>query len=205
MVENRRRKRAANTDPADEEFYAASVKFQITDFFPVRRSARKTGKTLQEEKEKDVLHRIENPEIYEKDLIIKDFGPKGRGIVAPVDYKRNDFVVEYKGELISIPEAERREQRYSQDERIGSYMYYFKRKGHHYCVDATAETPYKGRLVNHSFLNPNLHTKVVEAPNNKFYLCLFAKRAIKAGDELLYDYGDHSPKAVANNPWIIVT
>ena len=56
---------------------------------------------------------------------------KGRGVVATQPFKRGQFVCEYSGELISKKEAEMREQRYSQDPSIGSYMYYFTHRDQH--------------------------------------------------------------------------
>lgn len=41
---------------------------------------------------------------------------------------------------------------YAKDSDIGSYMYFFEHRNKRYCVDATAETKFKGRLINHSYL-----------------------------------------------------
>lgn len=64
------------------------------------------------------------------------------------------------GEIISLSVAKIREKEYELDENIGSFMYFFAHKNKQYCVDATDETPFKGRLINHSILRPNLKTKV---------------------------------------------
>ena len=114
--------------------------------------------------------------------------------------------------------AQLREEEYSKDEGIGSYMYYFKHRDREYCVDATKETMFKGRLINHSFLRPNLKTRVgwhlenvymltvilqvIEFPTS-FHLILIAKRDIDIGEELLYDYGERRPEIIAKNPWLI--
>ena len=68
-------------------------------------------------------------------------------------------------------------------------------------VDATAESPYLGRLLNHSRLDNNCQTKVVDI-NNRPFLILVASRDIKQGEELLYDYGDRSKDAVEAHPWL---
>ena len=39
-------------------------------------------------------------------------------------------------------------------------MYYFEHASRYFCVDATPETRFKGRLVNHSRINPNMQAKV---------------------------------------------
>jgi histone-lysine N-methyltransferase SETD8 len=43
-------------------------------------------------------------------------------------FDKNEFVVEYRGELVDGAEAEARENRYALDPDIGSYMYFFKHK-----------------------------------------------------------------------------
>lgn len=174
---------------------------KITDFFVVRRSQRKTSKQI----EIEVRNALESAILLcsnEKYLEVYDSKEKGRGIRSLKDFRRNDFVVEYKGELIDIRTAREREKKYAEDSSIGSFMYFFKHRNKHYCVDATEETIYKGRLINHSVLHPNLKTKVVEVKGD-VHLILIAKRDIKPGEELLYDYGDRTPLTVANNPWLL--
>ena len=61
-----------------------------------------------------------------------DFGDKGRGVVATKYFKRGDFVVEYAGELIKLDEAKERETKYSMNEQIGCYMYYFIHQNKNY-------------------------------------------------------------------------
>lgn len=125
------------------------------------------------------------------------------------------------GENIDYRKAKQREREYSKDPKIGSYMFFFEFKNQRWCIDATKETSWKGRLINHSFLRPNLRTEVsicvaktlcneiiiqlVVDHDGNFYLGLFAIRDIAVGEELLYDYGDHSAETVAGNPWIINT
>jgi hypothetical protein len=53
-----------------------------------------------------------------------------------------------------------------------------------------------GRLVNHGYKQEiNAKMKIVITDNNKPILCLFSTRAINAGEEVLYDYGQK------NYPW----
>jgi histone-lysine N-methyltransferase SETD8 len=56
-------------------------------------------------------------------------------------------------------------------------------------------------LINHSRKNPNLETKlyVVEG---KPHLGLVAISDIGKGTEVLYDYGERDPAAVAAHPWL---
>lgn len=95
-----------------------------------------------------------------------------------------------------------REDEYSRDDSIGSFMYFFQHKNKRFCVDATEETKYKGRLVNHSTIHSNLKTKVIEI-GGKIHLILIANRVIEMNEELLYDYSDRSTTSVSMNPLLI--
>lgn len=59
---------------------------------------------------------------------------------------RNDYIVEYAGELLTQNEARQRENLYGRNHKIGCYMYYFKWADKVYCVDATEETNRLGAL-----------------------------------------------------------
>lgn len=99
---------------------------QLTDYFPIRRSGRKTKKAVEQEISQHIEMAIEKQ--LEDGLIVKDFSEKGRGIVAGRPFQRGEFVVEYIGELIDQTEADRREEDYAQNAEFGCYMYYFKHK-----------------------------------------------------------------------------
>uniref|UniRef100_A0A915M461 [histone H4]-lysine(20) N-methyltransferase n=2 Tax=Meloidogyne incognita group TaxID=654580 RepID=A0A915M461_MELJA len=174
---------------------------KITEYFTVRRSTRRQGKQIQEEKMAN-LHKIIQTCSNEKFLEIYVCEEKGRGIKAKKCFAKGEFVVEYKGEIINSKIARVREEEYSLNENIGSYMYYFKHQGTLYCVDATSETKYKGRLINHSALRPNLRTRVIDF-GSSFHLILVAKRDINIGEELLYDYGERRTEVIAKNPWLL--
>lgn len=99
---------------------------QLTDFFPIRRSARKTKQAVEQEISQHIEMAIEKQ--LEDGLIVKVFPEKGRGIVAGRPFQRGEFVVEYIGELIDQTEADRREEDYAEKAEFGCYMYYFKHK-----------------------------------------------------------------------------
>ncbi|KAE8737985.1 hypothetical protein FOCC_FOCC016546 [Frankliniella occidentalis] len=84
---------------------------------------------------------------YEDGLQVKDIAGKGRGIITTRSFGKNDFVVEYKGELLTNKAAVIREKQLKDNE--GSFMFFFKHKDKPLCIDATAETGHKGRLINH--------------------------------------------------------
>ncbi|XP_055857425.1 histone-lysine N-methyltransferase PR-Set7 isoform X2 [Episyrphus balteatus] len=181
---------AANANPVGNR--------ELTEFFPVRRSVRKTKTAVKEE----MMKSLEKAILEERadGLKIENFEGKGRGICADRPFQRGEFVVEYIGDLIDMTEANVRERKYALDENAGCYMYYFKHKNQQYCIDATAESGKLGRLVNHS-RNGNLITKVVVVKNRP-HLVLIAKDDIEPGEELTYDYGDRSKEALLHHPWL---
>lgn len=99
---------------------------QMTDFFPIRRSVRKTKRAVEQETRRQIELALEKQ--YEDGLVVKVFKDKGRGICANRPFRRGEFVVEYIGELIEQNEADRREEIYAKDSKLGCYMYYFKHK-----------------------------------------------------------------------------
>lgn len=171
---------------------------KLTDFFPIRRSVRKTKKEVQWERERDIEKAIRDER--EAGLKIAHFEGKGRGIITTRSFEKGEFVVEYIGDLITVAEAKEREQIYAEDDNTGCYMYYFKHQNVQHCIDATAESGKLGRLVNHS-RNGNLMTKTVSL-NNRPHLVLIAKEDISEGVEVTYDYGDRSKEALQHHPWL---
>lgn len=99
---------------------------QMTDFYPVRRSIRKTKRAVEQEYLRHIEKAIEQQS--EDGLVVKLFKDKGRGICAGRPFARGEFVVEYIGDLIDQTEADRREEIYAKDSAFGCYMYYFKHK-----------------------------------------------------------------------------
>lgn len=99
---------------------------QMTDYFPIRRSIRKTKRTVEQENLRYLEKMIEKKS--QDGLVVKIFKEKGRGVVADRPFARGEFVIEYVGDLIDQEEAEQREALYSHDVKFGCYMYYFKHK-----------------------------------------------------------------------------
>ncbi|KRX61686.1 N-lysine methyltransferase SETD8-A, partial [Trichinella sp. T9] len=172
----------------------------ITDYFQLRKSSRRSVAEIKAEQ----IRKFTDAVVYacEDDLEVREFPIKGRGVIAKRKFAHEEFVVEYRGELIEIAEAQRREERYQKNSRIGCYMFYFYFKGKQYCLDATRESVHKGRLLNHSAKGSNLKSKILEV-NNRPHVIFLAKRDIEAGEELLYDYGDRRKNAVEANPWLV--
>uniref|UniRef100_A0A671L1S4 [histone H4]-lysine(20) N-methyltransferase n=1 Tax=Sinocyclocheilus anshuiensis TaxID=1608454 RepID=A0A671L1S4_9TELE len=171
---------------------------KVTDYFPVRRSCRKSKVELKCEKQRHIDDLIKNN--VEEGLKVKSIEGKGRGVFADRAFQKDQFVVEYHGDLLEIADAKARETQYAEDPTIGCYMYYFRHHDKTYCVDATKETNRLGRLINHRKTG-NLRTKLHEI-NGTPHLIFLASRDIGVDEELLYDYGDRSKEAVAAHPWL---
>ncbi|CAM4534199.1 unnamed protein product [Leuciscus chuanchicus] len=171
---------------------------KVTDYYPIRRSCRKSKAELKCEKQQHIDDLIRND--VEEGLKVKCIEGKGRGIFTDRVFKKDQFVVEYHGDLLEIADAKARESQYAQDPSTGCYMYYFRYHDKTYCVDATKETNRLGRLINHS-KNGNLQTKL-HAINGTPHLIFLASRDLEEDEELLYDYGDRSKEALAAHPWL---
>ncbi|CAF0808135.1 unnamed protein product [Rotaria sordida] len=126
---------------------------------------------------------------------------KGRGVYTTKKFFRNDYIVEYAGELLIQSEAKQREILYGRNHDIGCYMYYFKWGEKLFCVDATEETNRLGRLINHSRKNSNCQPKVFVVRDQP-RLILVALRDIEIDEELFYDYGERRKDIVESFPWL---
>ncbi|OAD52930.1 Histone-lysine N-methyltransferase pr-set7, partial [Eufriesea mexicana] len=196
-----RRKLYSNQSATNRSTDSSNIKstnHKLTDYFPVRRSVRKSKKVVLEEKQRDMENKVLCQ--VEEGLEVRHFAGKGRGVITTRNFMKGEFVVEYIGELIDQVTAKKREKIYAQDQNTGCYMYYFQHRNHQYCVDATAETDKLGRLVNHS-RNGNLTARVVEVGSTP-HLVLTAKENIPIGVEVTYDYGDRSREAIRHHPWL---
>lgn len=171
---------------------------KVTDYFPIRRSSRKSKAELKCEQKKLLDDRIVNG--IEEGMEVQHIEGKGRAVFATRCFQKGDYVVEYHGDLLQITDAKRREAEYAQNPATGCYMYYFQYLCKTYCVDATKESGRLGRLINHS-KSGNCQTKLHDI-NGVPHLILVASRDIDKGEELLYDYGDRSKASIAAHPWL---
>ncbi|KAM9456265.1 N-lysine methyltransferase KMT5A-A isoform 2-T2 [Clarias gariepinus] len=171
---------------------------KVTDYYPIRRSSRKSKTEIKCEQKKHLDELITKG--IENGMMVKHIEGKGRGVFATQSFQKGQYVVEYHGDLLLQPDAKKREALYAQDPATGCYMYYFQYLSKTYCVDATKETDRLGRLINHS-KNGNCQTKLHDI-NGIPHLILVASRDIEEGEELLYDYGDRSKASIAAHPWL---
>ncbi|XP_007570899.1 N-lysine methyltransferase KMT5A-A [Poecilia formosa] len=171
---------------------------KVTDFYPIRRSSRKSKTELKWEQKKLIDDLITKG--IEEGMEVQHIEGKGRAVFATQCFQKGDYIVEYHGDLLQITDAKKREAEYAQNPATGCYMYYFQYLCKTYCVDATKETDRMGRLINHS-KNGNCQTKLHDI-NGVPHLILVASRDIDKGEELLYDYGDRSKASIAAHPWL---
>lgn len=80
----------------------------ITNYFPLRRSHRRTKAEVIKSKELMMEDKIVRED--ESGFEIVKYEDKGRGVISTIEVKAGDFVLEYAGDLINLREARRREQ-----------------------------------------------------------------------------------------------
>ncbi|KAL2201022.1 methyltransferase-like protein [Corynascus similis CBS 632.67] len=107
---------------------------------------------------------------------------KGFGLRADTDLQSNDFVFEYVGEVINEPTFRNRMVKY---DREGIKHFYFMSLTKSEFVDATKKGNL-GRFCNHS-CNPNCYVDKWVV-GEKLRMGIFAARAIRAGEELVFNY-----------------
>lgn len=100
----------------------------------------------------------------------------GSGVFAVEPIPKDTFIVEYKGQKITAAESDRREARYLRRGRIWCFMI-DRRTARDAAFGGNA-----GRYVNHS-CRPNCYSEIV---GDRIWIR--ALRAIRAGEELTYDY-----------------
>lgn len=107
-----------------------------------------------------------------KPLFSVKCGTHGLGLFANVPFKKGELVTEYTGEKITVDEA---------NARGGQYLFELNDD---FTIDGKNRTN-TSRYINHSCA-PNCYPEIDEAEEHIF---IYAKKAIKEGEELTYDYG----------------
>lgn len=139
-----------------------------------------------------VLHgRCHNANIQRgvpRHTILGDSGIHGLGLYACEDIQHHDFVGEYKGEIITKNEAERRGAVYEHQKL--SYLFSLNNKQE---IDSTLFGN-KIRFINHADgKKANLYPRIIMV-NTVFRIALYGSRKLKAGQELMFDYGPFFPQ-----------
>lgn len=117
-----------------------------------------------------------------KKLFIKPSPIHGWGAFTLENIEKHEFVIEYKGEIISQDEADRRGFIY--DKLNLSYLFNINSD---LVLDSTRKGN-KAKYLNHDKNNPNCITKIVQAECGDHKVGIFALRNIQAGEELTFDY-----------------
>ncbi|XP_073729856.1 uncharacterized protein [Misgurnus anguillicaudatus] len=143
----------------------------------------KKRKRPQQDAEHHITCKTDKPELYEQ--VISKY--KGRGVFTTEAFFRGDFVLEYRGELLTSEESLDQSKLYNDVEN--TFLFDFQWHGKNWCMDASKEDGSLGRLVNDEHRNPTCKIRTVEV-NKKPHLCLFAVRDIQPGEEITYSYGD---------------
>ena len=109
---------------------------------------------------------------------VRRSGVHGKGVFAVAPIARGEIIIEYKGEIISWPEALRR---HPHDPQDPNHTFYFELETGD-AIDAKVGGN-AARWINHA-CKPNC-----EADEANGRVFIKALRALKPGEELFYDYG----------------
>jgi SET domain-containing protein len=104
------------------------------------------------------------------DLKVKK-GINGLGLFTTVPMKKGDCIIEYVGDILTTDEEV--------NERGGQYLFEVSKKK---TIDGSLRSN-TARYINHS-CRPNCEVDII-----KTRVFIYAKRNIKPGEELSYDYG----------------
>jgi SET domain-containing protein len=111
-------------------------------------------------------------------IVVRTSGVHGRGVYAGRKLKKGERIIEYKGEVISWREADRRP---PSDPDDPNHTFFFSLGDGKRVIDANVNGN-AARWINHSCA-PNCET---EEDDDRVFI--EALRDIKAGEELFYDY-----------------
>lgn len=111
-------------------------------------------------------------------VVVRRSGVHGKGVYANRDFKRGEVIIEYKGEIITWDEALRR---HPHDPSDPNHTFYFHLDDGH-VIDGKHHGN-AAKWINHACA-PNC-----QADQEGDQVFIKARRAIKAGTELFYDYG----------------
>ena len=127
------------------------------------------------------VKKIKAPKVDRSCIVVKNSPIHGKGVFVVKPIKKGAAIIEYKGERISWKLAEKR---HPHDPKDPNHTFYFSLEDGR-VIDAN----YGGnaaRWINHS-CKPNCETQD-DIFNKKARVFVYAKKALKVGEELFYDY-----------------
>ncbi|KAG8369538.1 hypothetical protein BUALT_Bualt14G0023900 [Buddleja alternifolia] len=175
----------ASSDTLNRSKYSVELQMlQISQFYPC-------GKILSVADKYNFMRHT-----FRKRLAFGKSAIHGFGVFAKLPHRAGDMVIEYTGELIRPPVADRREHmiynslvnltleylNISLMQGAGTYMF---RIDDERVIDATRAGSI-AHLINHS-CEPNCYSRVISI-NGDDHIIIFAKRDIRQWEELTYDY-----------------
>lgn len=121
----------------------------------------------------------------EKIVEVRDSGVHNKGVFALKNIPQNTKIIEYRGDVISKKEADKRLDetyvQYKKNPKDYAATYIFELDDEH---DLDGNTPDNdAKYINHS-CNPNCYFEI-----KKDHIDIYAKRDIQEGEELSYNYG----------------
>ncbi len=126
---------------------------------------------------------------------------RGYGVRVCQDIPRGRFLCRYRGELLQGTHwIKQREEEFEARGETTSFLFLFRHKDLAHAIDAT-HTLSQGRYINHSRKKANVKPKVVEVDGEP-QIHFFSARDLKAGEELLFDYGDRRTHIVKAFDWL---
>ena len=131
----------------------------------------------------DDLSMAENLETSTLKVIIRS--DNQRGVYTKKRFRKGEFVCEYSGDIITMEEADKREEEY-RGNKEGCFILHISRD---VAIDGTRQFRRIGRLVNHAAKNTNLKLHNPVTINGVKRVALVASRDIREDEELFYDYG----------------
>ena len=125
--------------------------------------------------------KLKPPKVDRSNIAVKSSPIHGKGVFAAKPINKGDALIEYKGERISWKLAEKR---HPHDPKDPNHTFYFSLED-----GRVIDAKYGGnaaRWINHS-CRPNCETRE-NVLGGKPRVFVYAKRSLKPGEELFYDY-----------------
>lgn len=147
-------------------------------------------------KEKYLWGLLKGKSYDRSNVIVKNVEGRGRSAFAAKPFMAGDYICAYGGTVRKKMGADWGDQR-NASLGLGCYCLDAVYENETYVFDATASINDPGRYINHARRNCNLTlmkpVKIGEPPNSQLKIGFVAKKNIKAGEELFFNYGIKDP------------